>query len=76
MYNKFTAHNNNSQSEDCLALNIWTKAAADRGEENQPVFVFFHGGRFTIPGPHSDFYHGQYLSSAQDVVVVTVRYVF
>lgn len=79
IYNQFTAHNDNTQSEDCLALNIWTKSVAttdDHGASNgsQPVFVFFHGGRYTIPGPHSPFYDGQYLASAQDVVIVTVNY--
>lgn len=29
---------------------------------------------FTIPGPHSPFYRGQYLSAAEDVVVVTPNY--
>lgn len=41
----------------------------------RPVYVFFHGGRFTIPGPHSPFYNGQYLADSEDVVVVTARYV-
>lgn len=40
----------------------------------KPVFVFFHGGRFTIPGPNSPFYNGQYLADNEDVVVVTVNY--
>lgn len=79
IYNQFTGHNNNTQSEDCLALNIWTKSTAAAPDhaaslKQQPVLVFFHGGRYTIPGPHSPFYNGQYLSSAQDVVVVTVSY--
>lgn len=37
------------------------------------MFVFFHGGRFTIPGPHSPFYNGQYLANSEDVVIVTAR---
>ena len=73
VYNEFTAHLGNPSDEDCLALNIWTKSAANLGASNKPVFVFFHGGRFTIPGPHSPFYHGQYFSAREDVVVVTVR---
>ncbi|KAK0267187.1 hypothetical protein LTR35_016461 [Friedmanniomyces endolithicus] len=74
IYNQFTAHLGDPQSEDCLALNIWTKTASDVGASNKPVFVFFHGGRFTIPGPHSPFYNGQYLADTEDVVVVTVNY--
>ncbi|KAK3710602.1 hypothetical protein LTR37_010229 [Vermiconidia calcicola] len=74
IYNQFTAHLDNPQDEDCLALNIWTKSPADVGRSNKPVFVFFHGGRFTIPGPHSPFYNGQYLADTEDVVVVTVNY--
>ncbi|TKX18912.1 hypothetical protein C1H76_8801 [Elsinoe australis] len=74
IYNQFTAHNNNTQSEDCLALNICTKSPKDLGRSNKPVFVFFHGGRFTIPGPHSPFYNGKYLADHEDVVVVTISY--
>lgn len=58
------------QSEDCLTLNIWTKAAA----APKAVMVFFYGGRFTIGNTHSPFYDGQYLAAAQDVVVVTLNY--
>ena len=38
------------------------------------MFVFLHGGRFQIPGPHSPFYYGQYLADNEDVVVVTISY--
>ncbi|KAK5149886.1 hypothetical protein LTS14_010601 [Recurvomyces mirabilis] len=59
VYNQFTAHLGNPQNV---------------GVSNKPVFVFFHGGRFTIPGPHSPFYNGQYLADTEDVVVVTINY--
>ncbi|KAG8628057.1 hypothetical protein KVT40_003930 [Elsinoe batatas] len=59
IYSKFTAQNNNTQDEDCLALNIWTKSPRNLKHENKPVFVFFHGGRFTIPGPNSPFYRAR-----------------
>lgn len=36
--------------------------------------MFFRGGRFTIPGPHSPFYNGQYFADNEDVVVVTINY--
>ncbi|KAK7911917.1 hypothetical protein PG985_014398 [Apiospora marii] len=64
--------NDNPSSEDCLALNIWTKNPGTSAKK--PVLVWFHGGRFTIPGPHSPFFNGQYLVDAEDVVVVTVNY--
>ena len=55
-------------------MNVWTKAASNIGILNKPVFVFFHGGRYAIPGSHSPFYNGQYLAASQDIVVVTVSY--
>lgn len=74
--NKFTGRLGNQQDEDCLALNIWTKSTSESHphEAEKPVFAFFHGGRFTIPGPHSPFYNGQYLADNEDVVVVTINY--
>ncbi|OAG12173.1 cholinesterase precursor [Paraphaeosphaeria sporulosa] len=76
VYNTFTAHSpwQADQAEDCLALNVWTKAAPGEESGDRPVFVFFHGGRFQIPGPHSPFYVGKYFAGDQDVVVVTISY--
>lgn len=74
IFSNFTARLGNRQDEDCLALNTWTKLLPTREAQdiNKPVFVFFHGGQFTIPGPHSPSYNGQYLADNEDVVVVTV----
>ncbi|KAK8000890.1 hypothetical protein PG991_013112 [Apiospora marii] len=72
VWKNFAAQNDNPSSEDCLALNIWTKNPGTSAKK--PVLVWFHGGRFTIPGPHSPFFNGQYLADAEDVVVVTVNY--
>lgn len=33
------------QSEDCLTLNIWSKATSNSAKTNKPVLVFFYGGR-------------------------------
>jgi carboxylesterase type B len=33
------------QSEDCLTLNIWSKATSNSVKANKPVLVFFYGGR-------------------------------
>lgn len=38
------------------------------------LLILEHPKGFTIPGPHSPFYNGQYLSAAEDVVVVTPNY--
>ncbi|CAN9420011.1 unnamed protein product [Alternaria alternata] len=73
VWKNFAAQNNNSVSEDCLKLNVWTASAGD-ADAKKPVLVFLHGGRFQIPGPHSPFYNGQYLADAEDVVVVTFNY--
>ncbi|KAL1865182.1 hypothetical protein Daus18300_007309 [Diaporthe australafricana] len=72
VWNMFAAQTGNPSSEDCLSLNVWSKTPNDTAKK--PVFVWFHGGRFQIPGPHSPFYSGQYLSAAEDVVVVTPNY--
>ncbi|KAK4237442.1 cholinesterase precursor [Achaetomium macrosporum] len=45
------------QSEDCLTLNIWTKATVNANKADKPVLVFFYGGRFTIGNTHSPFYN-------------------
>ncbi|KAF2112845.1 cholinesterase precursor [Lophiotrema nucula] len=72
IWKNFASQNGNPSSEDCLKLNVWTKTPNKSGKK--PVFIWFHGGRFTIPGPHSPFYNGQYLADAEDVVVVTPNY--
>ncbi|KAF4998379.1 hypothetical protein FDECE_11806 [Fusarium decemcellulare] len=62
------------QSEDCLTLNIWSKATANSAKANKPVLVFFYGGRFAIGNTNSPFYNGKYFADAEDIVVVTVNY--
>ncbi|KAI9753569.1 MAG: hypothetical protein M4579_005086 [Chaenotheca gracillima] len=61
----------NTESEDCLTLNIWSKAS---DKKNKPVMVFFYGGRWSIGETNTPFYSGQYLADAEDVIVVTVNY--
>jgi len=36
------SESNHTQSEDCLTLNIWSKASSDG--QSKPVIVFFYGG--------------------------------
>ncbi|KXX77198.1 Cholinesterase [Madurella mycetomatis] len=62
------------QDEDCLTLNIWSKATAKAAAAKKPVVVYFYGGRFTIGNTNTPFYNGKYLAEAQDLVVVTVNY--
>ena len=56
-------------NEDCLTLNIWTRA--DHVGEGLPVMVWIHGGGL-VTGAGSD-YPGELLSS-KGVVLVTANY--
>ena len=57
------------RSEDCLTLNVWTRAA--HVDERLPVMVWIHGGAL-VSGAGSD-YPGELLSS-KGVVLVTANY--
>ena len=58
-------------SEDCLALNIWSKGRPGR---KLPVIVFFHGGS-NVSGYTADpMYEGAGLASTGEAVVVTVNF--
>ncbi|KPM38700.1 hypothetical protein AK830_g7868 [Neonectria ditissima] len=70
----FASNAGTPQSEDCLTLNVWSKATANSAKANKPVVVFFYGGRFAIGNTNSPFYNGKYFADAEDVVVVTVNY--
>ncbi|RMY51015.1 hypothetical protein D0865_06579 [Hortaea werneckii] len=73
--NFFGGNAGTRRDEDCLTLNVWTKAIKN-GHccEARPVLVFFYGGRTSIGTTNSPFYNGQYLSDAEDIVIVTVNY--
>jgi para-nitrobenzyl esterase len=58
-----------AQSEDCLALNVWTPSV----HESLPVMVWFHGGSFTGGTGATPWYSGTRLAQ-RGVVVVTVNY--
>ncbi len=45
-YNEFRKDEAYTYDEDCLFLNIWTRAGATEGDK-LPVLVFLHGGSFT-----------------------------
>jgi para-nitrobenzyl esterase len=57
------------ESEDCLALNVWTPDPA----ASLPVMVWIHGGSFTTGSGSLSWYDGARLAS-RGVVVVTVNY--
>lgn len=61
----------NSLSEDCLALNVWTGATSDA--ERRPVLVYIHGGAYTGGSGEVLLYDGEALA-ARGVVVVTINY--
>ena len=62
---------NTPGSEDCLSLNIWRPATADK---NLPVIVFIHGGS-NITGYTADpMYDGAALAKKANAVVVSANY--
>ncbi len=65
----------NEKSEDCLTLNIWTKAANET-DAKKPVMVFIHGGAHGWGGSSDPLYDGQNFAEANgdDVILVTVNY--
>ena len=60
------------QREDCLVLNVWTRAVGNSGK--RPVMVWLHGGGFTTGNGSSALYHGTGLVKRGDVVVVTINH--
>jgi len=56
-----------TQSEDCLVLNIWTPALDGH---KRPVMVYHHGGGFVIGSGGAPWQDGSTLARKHDVVVV------
>ncbi|KAI8629804.1 alpha/beta-hydrolase [Xylariaceae sp. FL1651] len=73
IYASFVNQLNNTQSEDCLTLNVWSRTFGPQGTL-RPVIVWIHGGRFSAGSSHTPFYHGGNLADTQDVVVVTFNF--
>ncbi|KAF1815958.1 alpha/beta-hydrolase [Eremomyces bilateralis CBS 781.70] len=63
---------NETSSEDCLHLNVWTKPQA--GEKKKAVMIWIHGGGFNTGSGASPVYNGARLANDQDVVVVSMNY--
>jgi para-nitrobenzyl esterase len=60
-----------AQEEDCLSLNIWTRADA---VQKAPVIVWIHGGGFISGAGSLPWYDGGNLAARHGVVVVGVNY--
>ncbi len=60
-----------TQSEDCLYLNIWTPACDDR---KRAVLVWIHGGGNVVGSGTQPRIDGKHLALTGDVVVVTLNY--
>jgi hypothetical protein len=59
---------NNTASEDCLFLNLWTKPQS--GERKKAVLVWIFGGGFSMGDSANPMYNGAKLAQDQDVIVV------
>ncbi|CAN8095427.1 unnamed protein product [Discula destructiva] len=66
-----TDENPNPMGEDCLGLNVWTKASGPKGKA---VLVWIYGGGFSIGTSNAPFYTGNRLAQDEDVVVVSLNY--
>jgi para-nitrobenzyl esterase len=60
-----------SISEDCLFLNIWTPAVS--AADKLPVFVYLHGGGFNEGSGSIAVYDGEELAG-KGIIVVTINY--
>jgi para-nitrobenzyl esterase len=61
-----------TQSEDCLFLNVWTPAKS--AEERLPVMVWIHGGGFISGSGSLPPMYGRRFSGTENVVLVSVNY--
>lgn len=61
-------------SEDCLTLNVWTKRQV--GELPKAVIVWIHGGSYRTGSSKFPIYNGKHIADQDDVVVVTLKYVW
>jgi para-nitrobenzyl esterase len=59
-----------TQSEDCLVLNVWTPALNGR----RPVMLYIHGGAYNTGSGSSAVTDGARLAARGDVVVITLNH--
>lgn len=67
----FETQNQETHSEDCLQLNVWTPA--QNTQERCPVLVFIHGGGFQTNYSFAPQFDGEAMA-AKGIVVVTINY--
>ena len=60
------------ESEDCLALNVFTPEASSA--RKRPVMVWLHGGGFALGSANNPQYDGGALARRGDVVVVSINH--
>uniref|UniRef100_A0A3B4A812 Cholinesterase n=1 Tax=Periophthalmus magnuspinnatus TaxID=409849 RepID=A0A3B4A812_9GOBI len=66
---------NTPLSEDCLYLNVWTpRVKTSQPQTPAPVMVWIYGGGFTTGTSSLPLYSGLFLSSFENVVVVSMNY--
>ncbi|KAJ0063495.1 hypothetical protein NL108_002784 [Boleophthalmus pectinirostris] len=66
---------NTPVSEDCLYLNVWAPHVnTSQPQPLAPVMVWIYGGGFTSGTSSLQLYNGQYLSTSENVVVVSMNY--
>lgn len=68
---EFTVDSSAGFSEDCLYLNVWTKAGEVK--EKRPVIIYIHGGSFNSGGGSCEVYSGEQIAK-KDVVYVNINY--
>jgi carboxylesterase type B len=62
---------NDTFSEDCLTLNIWTKPQV--GERKKAVLVWIYDGGFSTGSSSIPLYDGQHIADEEDVIVVSMK---
>jgi carboxylesterase type B len=60
-------------SEDCLYLNIWAPTNIPDGVQ-LPVYVWIHGGAFTVGNSNCALYNGTNLAATNNIIVVSMNY--
>jgi para-nitrobenzyl esterase len=58
-------------SEDCLYLNIWRPGTK---EKNLPVYVYIHGGGYSVGATKYRSCHGHAVACAMNAVYVSIQY--
>ena len=72
MYLDYTEGGLGRQSEDCLVLNVWSKAGRDGGK--RPVMVRIHGGGFSTGTGNHPMYWGHASAQRGDVIYVSMNH--